>query len=247
MWLFYITVVFSVVYLILYPGLGSQFKGILNWTSGGQHQAEVKAAQDRYGPLFASYLKMDVAAVAADERGRQMGARIFQNNCAQCHGSDGRGSRGFPNLTDGEWQWGGAPEAIKTTIVEGRKAAMPPMAAAVGGAADVEDVAHYVLSLSGSAHDSVRAARGRDKFAACAACHGADGKGNPALGSVDLTNKTWLYGGTVATISETITKGRSGVMPAWKGLLSEAEIHLVAAYVYGLANPGQSASSSAKK
>jgi len=190
---------------------------------------------------------MDVAAVAADERGRQMGARIFQNNCAQCHGSDGRGSRGFPNLTDGEWQWGGAPEAIKTTIVEGRKAAMPPMAAAVGGAADVEDVAHYVLSLSGSAHDSVRAARGRDKFAACAACHGADGKGNPALGSVDLTNKTWLYGGTVATISETITKGRSGVMPAWKGLLSEAEIHLVAAYVYGLANPGQSASSSAKK
>jgi cytochrome c oxidase cbb3-type subunit 3 len=247
MWLFYITVVFSVVYLILYPGLGSQFKGILNWTSGGQHQAEVKAAQERYGPLFASYLKMDVAAVAADERGRQMGGRIFQNNCAQCHGSDGRGSRGFPNLTDGEWQWGGAPEAIKTTIVEGRKAAMPPMAAAVGGAADVEDVAHYVLSLSGSAHDSVRAARGRDKFAACAACHGADGKGNPALGSVDLTNKTWLYGGTVATISETITKGRSGVMPAWKGLLSEAEIHLVAAYVYGLANPGQSASSSAKK
>ena len=247
MWLFYITVVFSVVYLILYPGLGSQFKGILNWTSGGQHQAEVKAAQDRYGPLFASYLKMDVAAVAADERGRQMGARIFQNNCAQCHGSDGRGSRGFPNLTDGEWQWGGAPEALKTTIVEGRKAAMPPMAAAVGGAADVEDVAHYVLSLSGSAHDSVRAARGRDKFAACAACHGADGKGNPALGSVDLTNKTWLYGGTVATISETITKGRSGVMQAWEGLLSEAEIHLVAAYVYGLANPGQSASSSAKK
>jgi cytochrome c oxidase cbb3-type subunit 3 len=247
MWLFYITVVFSVVYLILYPGLGSQFKGILNWTSGGQHQAEVKAAQDRYGSLFASYLKMDVAAVAADERGRQMGGRIFQNNCAQCHGSDGRGSRGFPNLTDGEWQWGGAPEAIKTTIVEGRKAAMPPMAAAVGGAADVEDVAHYVLSLSGSAHDSVRAARGRDKFAACAACHGADGKGNPALGSVDLTNKTWLYGGTVATISETITKGRSGVMPAWKGLLSEAEIHLVAAYVYGLANPAQSASSSAKK
>jgi len=241
MWLFYITVIFSIVYLILYPGLGTQFKGMLNWTSTGQHQAEVKEAETKYGPLFASYLKMDVPAVAADERGRQMGARIFQNNCAQCHGSDGRGSRGFPNLTDSEWQWGGTPEAIKTTITEGRRAAMPPMAAALGGAEDVTDVANYVLSLSDSAHDAARAARGREKFAACAACHGAEAKGNPALGSVDLTNKIWLYGGTVATISETITKGRGGVMPSWKGLLSDAEIHLVAAYVVSLSNPGKAA------
>ncbi len=247
MWLFYITVVFSVVYLILYPGLGTQFKGVLNWTSSGQHDAEVKAAESKYGPLFASYLKMDLAAVAADERGRQMGSRIFLNNCAQCHGSDGRGSRGFPNLTDSEWQWGGTPEAIKTTIIEGRKAAMPPMAAAVGGPEDVADVANYVLSLSDSAHDSVRAARGKQKFAACAACHGPDGKGNPALGALDLTNKTWLYGGTVATITETITKGRGGVMPSWKGLLTEAEIHLVAAYVQYLANPGRVAAAPANK
>jgi len=247
MWLFYITVVFSIVYLILYPGLGTQFGGLLNWTSSGQHQSEVKAAEARYGPLFASFLKMDLPAVAADERGRQMGARIFNNNCAQCHGSDGRGSRGFPNLTDAEWQWGGAPEAIKTSIVEGRRAAMPPMAAAVGGAEDVTDVAHYVLSLSGAAHDSVRATRGKDKFAACAACHGPEGKGNPALGAVDLTNKIWLYGGTVATITETITKGRGGVMPAWKGSLSDAEMHLVAAYVYALANPGQAAAASPAK
>ena len=247
MWLFYITVVFSVVYLILYPGLGTQFGGLLNWTSSGQHQAEVKAAEQRYGPLFASYLKMDLPAVAADERGRQMGARIFQNNCAQCHGSDGRGSRGFPNLTDAEWQWGGSPEAIRTTIVEGRTAAMPPMAAAVGGAEDVADVAHYVLSLSGSTHDSVRANRGKDKFAACAACHGPEGKGNPALGAPDLTNKTWNYGGTVASISETISRGRGGVMPAWKGLLTEAETHLVAAYVYWLANPSQAAAAPAGK
>jgi len=239
MWLFYITVVFSVVYLILYPGLGTQFRGLLNWTSSGQHQSEVKAAEARFGPLFASYLKMDVPAVAADERGRQMGARIFQNNCAQCHGSDGRGSRGFPNLTDSEWQWGGGPEAIKTAIVDGRTAAMPPMAEAVGGGENVTDVANYVLSLSGSAHDSVRASRGKEKFAACAACHGAEGKGNPALGAPDLTNKTWLYGGTVATITETVTKGRGGVMPAWKGLLNEAEIHLVAAYVHSLAKPSQ--------
>jgi cytochrome c oxidase cbb3-type subunit 3 len=247
MWLFYITVVFSIVYLVLYPGLGTQFKGWLNWTSSGQHQAEVKAAENKYGPLFASYLKMDQAAVAADERGRQMGSRIFLNNCAQCHGSDGRGSRGFPNLTDSEWQWGNSPEAIKTSITEGRRAAMPPMAAAVGGADDVADVANYVLSLSDSAHDSVRAARGKGKFAACAACHGPDGKGNPALGAPNLANKTWLYGGTVGTITETITRGRGGVMPAWKGSLSEAEIHLVAAYVRYLANPGQVASAPATK
>jgi len=247
MWLFYITVVFSIVYLVLYPGLGTQFRGLLNWTSSGQHQAEVKAAEARFGPLFASFLSKDIPAVAADERGRQMGARIFQNNCAQCHGSDGRGSRGFPNLTDSEWQWGGSPEAILATITDGRTAAMPPMAAALGGAEDVTDVAHYVLSLSGSTHDSVRATRGKEKFAACAACHGPEGKGNPALGSVDLTNKIWLYGGTVATISETITKGRGGVMPAWKGSLSDAEMHLVAAYVYSLANPGQAAAASPAK
>jgi len=247
MWLFYITVVFSVVYLVLYPGLGTQFRGIFNWTSAREHQDEVKAAEARYGPLFASFLKMELPAVAADERGRQMGGRIFQNNCAQCHGSDGRGSRGFPNLTDSEWQWGAAPEAIIASIVDGRKAAMPPMAAAVGGAQDVEDVANYVLSLSGAAHDAVRAARGKEKFAACAACHGPEGKGNPALGAPDLTNKIWVYGGTVASISETITKGRGGVMPAWKGLLTDAEIHLVAAYVHSLGSkPGQAAAAPAK-
>jgi cytochrome c oxidase cbb3-type subunit 3 len=241
MWLFYITVVFSLVYLALYPGLGTQFKGMLGWSSSGQHALEVKAAEATFGPLFASFLQKDLAAVAADERGRQMGGRIFQNNCAQCHGADGRGSRGFANLADSEWQWGSAPEAIVASIVDGRQAAMPPMAAAVGGPDDVVDVANFVLSLSGSAHDSVRAARGVAKFAACAACHGPEGKGNPALGAPDLSNKIWLYGGTVPTIVETINKGRGGVMPAWKGLLTEAEIHLVAAYVYGLSRPGQTA------
>lgn len=241
MWLFYITVVFSVVYLALYPGLGTQFKGLLNWTSDGQHTAEVKAAESKYGPLFAAFLQKDLVAVAADERARQMGQRIYLNNCSQCHGSDGRGSRGFPNLTDVEWQWGGAADAIKASVAEGRIAAMPPLAAAVGGADDVADVTHYVLSLSDSAHDSVRAARGRAKFVVCAACHGPDGKGNPALGAPDLTNKIWLYGGSIAAITETISKGRGGVMPAWKGLLSEAETHLVSAYVYSLANPGRAA------
>ncbi|HXF46580.1 MAG TPA: cytochrome-c oxidase, cbb3-type subunit III, partial [Burkholderiaceae bacterium] len=208
--LFYLTVLFSIVYLILYPGLGTQFKGLLKWTSTGQHAEEVKRADAKYGPLFAAYLQQPIEKVAADPRARQMGERIFLNNCAQCHGSDARGARGFPNLADSEWLWGGTPEAIVKSITEGRQGMMPPMAAAVGSAEDVADVAHYVLSLSNSAHDSVRAVRGKAKFAACAACHGADGKGNPQVGAPDLTNRLWTYGGSTATIAETITRGRQG-------------------------------------
>jgi len=237
MWLFYITVVFAVVYLILFPGLGTQYKGLLKWTSTGQHDNEVKAAQAKFEPILAGYLQQPIEKVAFDPRAHQMGERIFLNNCAQCHGSDARGARGFPNLADSSWYWGGTPDAIRQSIAEGRIAVMPPMAAAVGGADDVADVAHYVLSLSGSAHDSVRATRGKDRFAACAACHGAEGKGNPALGARDLTRKGgWLYGQTVAGISETISKGRGGVMPAQKGILSDAQVHLVSAYVYSLSN-----------
>ena len=244
--LFYATIVFALGYLILFPGLGSQYKGSLKWTSAQQHNDEIKSAEAVYGPLFAAFLQKPIPAVAADRRGREMGERIFLNNCAQCHGSDARGSRGFPNLADAEWLYGGDPDSIKTTITEGRHGTMPPMAAAVGLADDVTDVAHYVLSLSDSAHDSVRAVRGKSKFVACAACHGPEGKGNPQLGAPDLTNKIWLYGGSVTTITETITKGRQGAMPAWKGVLSEAEIHLVAAYVYSLTHAGDAAAAAVK-
>jgi len=244
--LFYITIIFAVVYLILFPGLGTQYKGTLKWTSYQQPADEMKRAEAVYGPLFAGFLQKPIEQVAADPRGRQMGERIFLNNCAQCHGSDARGSKGFPNLADNEWMYGGTPEAIQTTITNGRNGAMPPMAAAVGGPEDVADVAHYVLSLSESAHDSVRAARGKAKFAVCAACHGPDAKGNQQLGAPDLTNKTWLYGGSVAVITETVTKGRQGAMPAWKGILSDAEIHLVAAYVYSLTHSGSAAATAGK-
>ena len=236
--LFYLTIVFALAYLILFPGLGSQYKGTLNWTSVGQHSDEIKQAEAVYGPLRARFLEQPLPAVAADPRGREMGERIFLNNCAQCHGSDARGSKGFPNLADAEWLYGGEPEAIEASITNGRQGTMPPMATAVGGPEDVTDVAHYVLSLSDSAHDSVRAVRGKAKFVVCGACHGPQGKGNPQLGAPDLTNKIWLYGGSVATITETITKGRQGTMPAWKGVLSDAEIHLVAAYVYSLTHSG---------
>jgi cytochrome c oxidase cbb3-type subunit 3 len=236
--LFYLTIVFALAYLIFFPGLGSRFKGTLNWTSVGQHSDEIKQAEAVYGPLRARFLEQPLPAVAADARGREMGERIFLNNCAQCHGSDAHGSKGFPNLADSEWLYGGEPEAIEASITNGRQGTMPSMAAAVGSAEDVTDVAHYVLSLSDSAHDSVRAVRGKAKFVICSACHGPQGKGNQQLGAPDLTNKIWLYGGSIATITETITKGRQGMMPAWKGVLSDAEIHLVAAYVYSLTHSG---------
>lgn len=240
-WLFYLTVLFSIVYLILYPGLGTQWQGVLKWTQTGQYRAEAKAAEARFGPIFAAYAQQPIEQVAADARARQMGERIFLNNCAQCHGSDARGSRGFPNLADGDWLYGGAPQMLVATVTEGRNGVMPPMGAAVGGRADVEDVAHYVLSLSGSAHDSVKAIRGKAKFdTVCAACHGADGKGNPALGAPNLTDKVWLYGGSVATISDTIVNGRNNVMPSFKQILTEPEIHLVAAYIWSLTNTGKS-------
>jgi len=244
--LFYITVVFSILYLILYPGLGTQWQGVLKWTQTGQYQSEVKAADERFGPIFAAFAKEPVEKIAFDPKARQIGERIFLNNCAQCHGSDARGSRGFPNLTDSEWMYESTPDAIKLTIVNGRNGVMPPMAAALGDKEGVLDVANYVLSLSDSAHDSVRAARGKEKFAACAACHGPEAKGNPALGAPDLTNKIWLYGGTVATITETITNGRNNVMPKHGDLLTEPEVHLVAAYVWSLTNkPGASAPAAA--
>lgn len=242
MWLFYLTVFFSLAYLVLYPGLGSVFKGTLAWSSDGEHQADVEKNAAVYGPLYDRYLAMDLAVVAQDLRARQMGERLFQNNCASCHGVDARGTKGFPNLTDAEWLYGNAPEVIKTSITEGRSGMMPPMAAALGDASSVQDVAHYVLSLSGSPHDSARAARGQPKFMVCAACHGMEGKGNQQLGAPDLSNRIWLYGGTEKTIVETITQGRQGMMPAHKNILTPGEIHVVAAYVLSLST-SQSGSS----
>jgi cytochrome c oxidase cbb3-type subunit 3 len=239
MWLFYITIVFALVYLILYPGLGS-YKGYLGWTSTGQYQDEQKQATATFGPIIDKYLKQDVQTVAANPEAREIGQRLFLNYCAQCHGSDAGGSKGYPNLRDSDWLYGGTPEAIKTTLINGRIGAMPPMGAAVGGAEDVRDVAHFVLSISGRTHDSMRAQRGKPKFAStCAACHGPDGKGNQQIGAPNLTDDIWLHGGTEAVIIETIVKGRMNQMPAHKDFLDEGKIHLLSAYVLGLA--GQAA------
>ncbi len=233
LWLFVITVVFSVLYLYLYPGMGSA-PGSLKWSQEGQLAAEQEAAQAKLQPIFAKYQAMDAGQLAQDAEAMAMGQRLFLNNCAQCHGSDARGSKGFPNLADGDWLWGGELDTIKLTITNGRVGNMPPMAAAVGSAEDQRNLAHYVMSLSGSAHNNVKAQLGKEKFAACAACHGPTGEGNTALGAPNLTDKTWLHGWGEDAILAMIQNGKHNVMPAQNKLLSAEQIHVLAAYVKNL-------------
>jgi cytochrome c oxidase cbb3-type subunit 3 len=235
--LFVLTVVFAGAYLALYPGLAAT-AGELKWTSDGQYNAEMNKAAAEIAPLYASFRGMTPQALAADPKAKAIGQRLFVNNCAACHGSDAKGSLGFPNLTDGDWLWGGTPEDIVTTITQGRAGNMPPMAAAVGSAEDVRNVANYVLSLSGSPHNNVAAELGRSKFAVCAACHGANGKGNPALGAPNLTDKVWLHGWGEAAIVRMITQGKQNVMPSQASRMSEDQIRVLAAYVWSLSQPG---------
>lgn len=237
--LFYITIVFALVYLVLYPGLG-RFPGILGWTSAGQHKAEVEKVDATVKPLFDKFLKMDIKAVAADKEAMEMGKRLFLTYCLQCHGADAKGSKGFPNLTDNDWLYGGAPEQIEETISNGRQGVMPPHAHL--GAETIKDLANYVRSLSGLPADSVRVSKGQEAFntVGCTGCHGANAQGSLAnglpMGAPNLTDKVWLYGSSENTIIETITKGRQNKMPAWKDFLGEGKVHLLAAYVYSLSN-----------
>jgi cytochrome c oxidase cbb3-type subunit 3 len=232
-WLFVITVVFALVYLALYPGLGS-FKGLLGWSSVGQYNLERERMDAVVNPLYAKYSAMDLQAVAGDKQAMEMGKRLYMTYCVQCHGADARGAKGFPNLTDGDWLYGGEPAQIEQTIADGRMGVMP--AHAQLGADTIKDLANYVRSLSGLPNDSVRAAKGKEAFASagCSGCHGPDGKGNIAIGAPNLTDNVWLYGSSENTIIETITNGRQNKMPAWKEFLGEPKVHLLAAYVLSL-------------
>jgi cytochrome c oxidase cbb3-type subunit III len=238
-WLFYLTVFFAIGYLTLYPGFG-RFQGILGWTSAGQHATELKKAEDVYGPIFAKFSSMEVPAVASDKQAIEMGKRLYLTYCVQCHGADAKGAKGFPNLTDSDWLYGGEPEQLKATIAAGRNGMMPAYGgneAAIGGPEGAKDVVAYVLSLSGKPSDAQAVAKGKVKFeTVCAACHGADGKGMQAIGAPNLTDNVWLYGGSEKAITETITKGRTNQMPAWNDFLGEAKVHLLSAYVYGLSH-----------
>jgi len=237
-WLFVITVIFALVYLALYPGLGN-FKGVLGWTSVGQYNAERERMDATVQPMYAKYQGMDVKALAADKQAMETGKRLYLTYCMQCHGADGRGAKGFPNLTDSDWLYGGEPEQIKQTIAEGRMGVMP--AHAQLGADTIKDLANYVRSLSGLPNDSVRAAKGKEAFtsAGCVGCHGMDAKGMQAIGAPNLTDKVWLYGSSEATITETITNGRQNKMPSWKAFLGDAKDHVLTAYVYSLSQGGK--------
>jgi cytochrome c oxidase cbb3-type subunit 3 len=235
MWLFVLTVVFSLLYLVAYPGLGS-YQGELQWSSKQEYESEVARANKELAPLYAQFTARKAEEVAGDPAAMAIGERLFMNNCAQCHGSDARGSKGFPNLTDADWLHGGAADKIAETIKGGRQGVMPPMAAAVGSADDVKNVANYVLSLSGAPHDSVRAQLGKSKFTACAACHGADGKGNAAMGAPNLTDDVWLHGYGEQAIISIVNTGKTNTMPAQQDKLTDAQIHVLASYVWGLSN-----------
>jgi cytochrome c oxidase cbb3-type subunit III len=235
MWLFVLSMIFGLLYLVAYPGLGS-YQGEFKWSSRAEYNAEIDRANKELAPLYAQFTAKKVEELAGDANAMAIGERLFMNNCSQCHGSDARGSKGFPNLTDHDWLHGGSPEKITETITKGRIGQMPVMAAAVGSADDVKNVANYVLSLSNSPHDSVRAQLGKEKFTVCAACHGVDGKGNQAVGAPNLTDNTWLHGYGEQAIMNMVNNGKVNQMPAQEGKLTEAQIHVLAAYVWGLSN-----------
>jgi len=231
--LFVLTVVCGGAYLFLYPGLGSN-AGSLNWTSQNEYEAEQKKAQQAMTAVYAAYVSQPAEVLAKDAKAMGIGERLFINNCAACHGSDARGSKGFPNLTDGDWLYGGSHETIKETIAKGRQGAMPPLGAAVGSGDDVSNLANYVLSLSNSPHDSIKAYSGKAKFGVCAACHGNDGKGNQALGAPNLTDKIWLHGWGEDAIAAMVNNGKTNVMPAHASRLTPEQIHVLGAYVWKL-------------
>jgi cytochrome c oxidase cbb3-type subunit 3 len=240
-WLFYLTIIFGAIYLAVFPGLGA-FEGKAGWTSTSEYQAEIKQAETAYGPVFAKYAAVDIPTLAKDKDANAVGQRLFLNYCAQCHGSDAAGGKGFPNLRDKDWLYGGDPATIVATITNGRNGVMPALGEAIGGEQGIKEMAQYVRSLSGLKHDAAMAAAAAPKFAICAACHGADAKGNRAMGAPNLTDGVWLYGSAAEDIAYTIKNGRGtnqlvegqSAMPAQGEKLGAAKIHLLAAYVYGL-------------
>ena len=238
-WLYVCTWLFGIGYLIMFPGIGD-YKGYWGWSSRGQYEEEMQKANEQYGKLYAKFAKMPIEQVAKNPEARQIGKNMFDTYCIQCHGSDAKGSKGFPNLTDNDWLWGGEPEKIHETIEKGRIATMAAWGPALGEER-VKDVANYVMSLSKpkDQYDQERAARGKALFsgppANCFTCHGDKGQGIQGLGP-NLTDNIWLWGGTQKAIIETITNGRHSQMPAWGGFLDKDKLHIMTAYVWGLSN-----------
>jgi cytochrome c oxidase cbb3-type subunit III len=230
--LFYLTIVFAIAYLIWFPGLGA-FEGKGQWSSREQHDLDKKQADAKLAKSFSRFHNQPIDVIAQDAKALATGRRIFINNCAMCHGSDARGGRGFPNLADTNWQWPNKPDDILVTIREGRQAAMPALGTMMESEAGISEVVVYVQSLSGMKVSDALANAGKKRFEGiCAACHGADGKGNPAIGAPNLTDDVWLYGNEFESMKKTVREGRNGQMPAHSGVLSETQIRLVGAYVW---------------
>ncbi|GGI75443.1 Cbb3-type cytochrome c oxidase subunit [Shewanella hanedai] len=262
-YMFYVTIVFGVIYLALYPGLGN-YKGLLGWSSSNQsigtengikadseaaielankegrwvqYDQEVKRADEQFGPIFRAYAETPLEELVKNEDALKVGGRLFLQNCSQCHGSDARGSKGFPNLTDNDWLYGGELATIKTTLMNGRHGMMPPKGGLPIEDSEIKGLAEYVTKLAGRDHDEALAAQGQASFMkGCFACHGMDATGNKFMGAPNLTNNIWLYGGSRGAIEQSIKNGRSGVMPAWKDVLGEEKVHVITAYVYSLSN-----------
>ncbi len=234
LYLFVLTIVFSVAYLYLYPGMGN-FTGSKDWTQVNQYEAEYAAVLSAREKAFAEFIDLPVTELAQHDKAMRIGERLFANNCALCHGSDAGGAVGFPNLADDDWLWGGTPEKIIESVSQGRNGVMPPFAPALGEDG-VKQVVAYVKSLHGDAPDAALASQGEQKFAMfCAACHGPDAKGNPMFGAPNLTDDIWLHG-SVDFIQTALYEGINGQMPAHKDILDENQIKLVSAYVYSLSH-----------
>ena len=231
--MFYITMAFGLVYLLLYPGLGTH-PMLLGWSQVKQYDEQMAAANERYGPIFDQFMNQSIAEVARNPEAEKIGRRLFLNYCASCHGSDAGGNPGFPNLRDDDWLHGGTPQAIETTILNGRNGVMPAWISVVGEEG-VNNLTQYVLSLNGRDFDAAAAKAGEQSFnTLCVTCHGKGGVGNQEIGAPNLTNNIWLYGGSPQAIAASIANGRQGQMPAHADFLGKAKVHLLAAYVYGL-------------
>lgn len=242
---FYLSIAFSIGYLLWYPGLGA-FAGFGKWTSAGELKKNEQRENAKLDEAFQPFKGQPINVLANDAEAVKLGRAIFSNNCATCHGSSGQGAIGFPNLADSSWQWGGEPQQILESVLKGREGVMPPwgpVLTGMGGEHAVDYVAAYVRTLSdpASARNNFMAAQGKALYdGVCVACHGVEGKGNVALGAPDLTDDYWMYGSSTDSIRKTINEGRHGVMPAWEPLLGDTRSRLVAAYVWSLSHKAES-------
>jgi cytochrome c oxidase cbb3-type subunit 3 len=250
LWVFYLTIVWGLAYTVLYPAwplVSQATRGLWGGTTRAEVAADIRHFEALNAPVEARLVATGLDAIAADPElanyTANAGRAVFRTWCAQCHGSGAAGAKGFPNLLDNDWLWGGTLADIHTTVSHGirnttdadaRFSQMPAFGDLLEEA-DIDAAVNHVLAISGQDHDAALAARGAQVFAEnCVSCHMEDGTGDRAQGAPNLTDAIWLWGGDAATIKETVTRARFGVMPAWAGKLTEADIRAVASYVHGL-------------